>query len=354
MLYALILKSQNPEIRFKQLKVLQITSENDLEVNSLRTEVDPQAFLEIIEKFYKNEQPEKYKSLLATSPNIFKASEYTTVTPQSVGLTSTSDVAMELKLKVMELQRLVLFDKHIVEQILKGDKYSKTRAQRIKQLMSEIIELKKDSTMSLASWNTDMSWLDTWLGSASYSTNPYVQLYYTMLSSAKQKVRNDYEPWRRKFDKLLENALKEIGINPKPATKLIGGPDSNKLFERFVKKDKFGNEFFITEEDEEFNELGSAQQELLFFILESNDQFFVNEKSTFIDPKTNKPIALANRVATYRKTKKGSNIPVTNLGLFNRELNISGERKSGTVFKWQRGFLPKEAPLLSDVARDHG
>jgi len=105
--------------------------------------------------------------------------------------------------------------------------------------------------------------MDSWLGSASYSTNPYVQLYYSMLSEAKQKVRNDYEPWRRKFDTLLEKALQEIGINPKPTTKLIGGPDSNKLFENFVKTDKYGEERFITEKDEEFSKLGKAQQELL-------------------------------------------------------------------------------------------
>lgn len=72
-----------------------------------------------------------------------------------------------------------------------------------------------------------------------------------MLSEAKQKVRNDYEPWRRKFDKLLEAALREIGINPKPTTKLIGGPDSNILFEKFIKSNEYNEERFITETDEE-------------------------------------------------------------------------------------------------------
>lgn len=68
-----------------------------------------------------------------------------------------------------------------------------------------------------------------------------------MLTDAKQKVRNDYEPWRRKFDKLLEAALTEIGVDPKPITKLIGGPNSKVLMDKFIKLDKNNNERFVTD-----------------------------------------------------------------------------------------------------------
>lgn len=349
MMYAIILKAQNPELKFRQLKVLHIPSEADASENSLKNEVDPVAFLEIIEKYYKNEQPEQYKALIEANPDIFKPEHYQTVDAASVQVTTdTQDPAMELKYKILELQELVMYDKHIVEKTIQGDRVGKEarqRTKRIEQLMGQIIKMKKDTTMSLASWDTDMQWLDTWIGSASYSTNPYVQLYYKMLTDAKQKVRNDYEPWRRKFDKLLEAALREIGINPKPATKLIGGPDSNVLFEKFVKSNEYNEERFIVETDEEWNTLGSAQQELLKFILNSNDYFFVD---------TENHIAMANKVITYKTGAKGKKIPVTNLGLFNKELRTKGLRKKGEVTQWFRGFLPKGAPLLEDITREHG
>lgn len=350
MLYALILKSQNPDLMFRDLKVLHIPSELDKDNDSLRNEVDPVPFLEIIEKFLKAEHPSKYEDLLKASPKIFKPDEYSTVTTKSVRVNSVGqDPAMILKLKILELQKLIMYDKNIVEKVIKGDKVSSNRTQKIGELMSEIIELKKDKSMSLASWDTDMKWMDTWVGSASYSTNPYVQLYYKMLTEAKQRVRNDYEPWRRKFDKLMENALSEIGINPKPVTKLIGGPNTKVLMDKFIKIDEHNNERFVTdtkkEDQVEWNALGPAQQELLRFILNSNDQFFVDEMAP-------NGKAMANKVVTTRKTSRGSKA-VTNLGLYNKEISPVGSKRKGTTFKWERGFLPKMAPKLSDVIQQH-
>lgn len=63
---------------------------------------------------------------------------------------------------------------------------------------------------------------------------------------------------------------------------------------------------------------------------------------------------MANKVITYRIGAKGKKIPVTNLGLFNRELKAKGLRKKGEVTQWYRGFLPKAAPLLEDITREHG
>lgn len=142
MLYALILKSQNPSLKFKQLKVLHIPSEIHAMEDSMRTEVDPQPFLEIIEQFYKKEHPDKYAALVKESPNIFKVEEYMAVTKEQVRV--TEDPAMSLRMKILELQNLVMYNK------LQGSE-SQSRNDKIKQLMEEIIDLKKDNTMSLAS-----------------------------------------------------------------------------------------------------------------------------------------------------------------------------------------------------------
>lgn len=148
MLYAMILKSQNPELKFRQLKVLHIPSEIDSNQDSLHTEIDPQPFLEIIEQFYKKEHPDKYAALIKESPKIFSTSEYMVVTKEQVRV--TEDPAMSLRMKILELQNLVMYSK------LKGTE-SQDRNAKIEQLMKEILDMKKDNTMSLAAWYTDMS-----------------------------------------------------------------------------------------------------------------------------------------------------------------------------------------------------
>jgi len=142
MLYAMILKSQNPDLKFRQLKVLHIPSEIHANEDSIHTEVDPQPFLEIIEQFYKKEHPDKYAALIKESPKIFETTEYMAVTKDQVRV--TEDPAMSLRMKILELQNLVMYNKM-------QDGESESRNEKIKQLMKEIIDMKKDKTMSLAS-----------------------------------------------------------------------------------------------------------------------------------------------------------------------------------------------------------
>ena len=74
--------------------------------------------------------------------------------------------------------------------------------------------------------------MDNWLGSASYSTNPYVQLYHKILCEQKQKARDKYETWRAQFNKLLTDGLKELGLTS--VTNYFGGPNREVLFNKLL------------------------------------------------------------------------------------------------------------------------
>lgn len=54
--------------------------------------------------------------------------------------------------------------------------------------------------------------MDQYFGSASYSTNPYVQLYNKVVQEQKQEAANKYNTWRRKFETLTSELMKEMGI----------------------------------------------------------------------------------------------------------------------------------------------
>lgn len=153
MLYALILKSTRPNVKFRQLKVLHIPSEFDKHRDSVHNNVDVVAYLQLLENFFKNDPSVagKYEALIKQNPDLFKAEHYMATTYESAGVSRTGDPAMELRLKIQELQELVLYDKNIVNRVLKGEAGSWERTKRIEELMSQIIEMKKDKTMSLAS-----------------------------------------------------------------------------------------------------------------------------------------------------------------------------------------------------------
>lgn len=359
MLYAVMMKSENPNLRFRNLKVLHIPSEFDKNYDSIHNIVDVAAFLEIIEAYLKDKEPAKHKALLAKNPKIFEPDEYQVASQYSfkTGLSEKADPAMDLKLKIQELESLIMYDQNIVKGVKSAKKGAGERKQRIKVLMEDIIKLQKDSSLSYASWDRDLSWFDNWIGSASYSHNPYVQMYYRLLSEQKQKSRKDYMTWKEKFNKLLENVLRVNG--EQKVTRWVGGVNREKVFEKFYITETYGETVkrrLVTNkpiDEQRYSQLGAEEKAFIDFVNDSIEKFFVDEKSEFIDPATGKQTALANKIVTYKKSK-GHEVPVTNLMLFNKELKRSGRREQGKKWEYYYGFLPKYAPQLDDIAKQHG
>lgn len=72
------------------------------------------------------------------------------------------------------------------------------------------------------------------------------------------------------------------------------------------------------------------------FVLDSVDQFYINEKSSWTDPNTGKKVALANRVATQREIN-GKLRNITNLDLARGSNRISSEVFADNNGKYYRG-----------------
>lgn len=356
MLYAFMAKVESPQARFRNLELLHIRDKWSVGDQDAFRHVNVQAMLEIIQNTLKAEQPKVYAKLEALPhfKQIFDPASY--MTNDSASFENNhpgADPAMLLKLKVLELQGLVMYDKDIIGNVLRDDYASKERYKRIESLMEEIIKLRNDQSISYASWDTDMGWMDRWLGSASASTNPYVKMYYSLLTDSKQKARNKYLTWREKFNALIRELQKESG--GKPLTSLIGGTNREKLFGFALKREQLGDSIrtrFITEKDSEWKSLTATQKKFVTFVNDSVGMFFDNKLSDFEDPITGKKVALANQVVTYRK-RAGREVGVTNLDLYNKTYDKStGARRE--KFVYERGFFPKHPPQIDDVAAKHG
>lgn len=162
MLYAFMIKANDPKAAFRNLELLHIPNRYAINDGDAKRVVNARAYLEIIEGYLRKEAPEKYAALKKNlSPQHFKAlfdpATYNNNDSRSLSDTHPgADPAMELKLKILKLQSLVMYDKDIVGKALQGDKGSQERYRQIKELTEDIIKLKSDPTISYASWDTDM------------------------------------------------------------------------------------------------------------------------------------------------------------------------------------------------------
>ena len=369
MLYALIIKAEHPNARFRNLDILYIKNQWSISEEDIYRKVNVPAFLEIIQRTLENEQPDIYNKL-KSKPHfnkLFDPTTYTTYTSKDYDFmsdhpkSSSSDL---VKHKLLKLQELIMFDSAMADLDRKTTRLVKTikngrevtidetaeRRQQIADLMAEIIELKKDPSISMSVTESNMGWLDRYLGSQSYSTNPYVQLYYKELSKAKQRSRDTYEKITNTHDSLLQKLIADKGL--KAASRLIGGVDREKLFGNLFISDEAHKKRLMHSGDKEFNNLSKAEQNYLTFINNSMSGVFEKEHAKMIDPYNETP--LANRIVTYRDWHGRTNIPVTNLDLHNKLYGPSSKEASPDSFKYYKGFFPRYAPQIDDVARLHG
>ncbi len=336
MLYALMIKAENPNARFRNLELIHITNKDSLFRSDSQRGVDVPAFLHIIKSTLKNEHKELWQRLegLDHFDKLFSPNEYVTTSSTQVNARHpNADSGMLLKLKLLELESLVMAANDIRRGVENKDEDSQARYTKIRELMKEIIDLKNDQKINYGSWDTDMAWMEKWLGSPTSSTNPYVKLYYSELSKAKNAHRKEYTEWRIKFDDILKRLQAAKGL--KPVTSIIGGVDRQKLYGFAIKTEGSGEsirERFVTENDAEWDKLSAIEQEFLTFINGSISQFFVDEDSTYTDPETGRKVSLANRIVTYR-TVAGREVGISNLQLYNDEYNKSAKNRKRTPFK---------------------
>lgn len=373
MLYAFIIKFENPEVRFRNLEVLYIRNQWSIgEVDPAR-KVHVPAFLEIIQKTLEKEQPDLYK-IISEKPHfkqLFDPASYTTVTSADFMSdrphASSSDL---VKHKMLKLQELIMYDAALsdlnrtssktITKTIDGVEVTiddiKVRREAIAKLMEEIIALKKDPSVSMSVTEANMGWMDRYLGSQSYSTNPYVQMYYKELSKGKQKSRDIYEKNTHQFDSLLQKLIESKGL--KSVSRFVGGVDRQELFKFAFISDKNNKRRLKHRDDAEFEALSQIEKDFLNFVNNSMSGVFLPEYAKMIDPsfdanKGDKP--LANRVVTYRNWAGRVNVPVTNLDLHNKTYTFgSTKRDSDIPFLYYAGFYPKYSPQIDDIARMHG
>jgi len=348
-IYAFILRHENPKLTFRELKNIHIRSPNNLD-DSAANIVNIVPFLEIIEKQMKDSNPTLYADLKKNRPDLFAASNYIVADVASITqATEFQDPALQLEHLINKLQSLILYDKTIAGGFNSTSaKDQKKRSAEIAAITEQIFKLRGQKGINYAAISSDIGWMDEFLGSSSFSTHPYVQFYYKMLSEAKLDARKNYDKWVSQYRVITKALVDASGLPNKSG--YVGGIDRNKLFKPLFMETQQGATTMrrlYHSGDTEFKNLTTAQQNYLNFVNSSMASIFVN---------TADKVALANRVVTFNQKKGVKRITeVTNLDLYNGvggKIATRGKQKLG--FSYYDGFFPKIPMETYDIQSRFG
>jgi hypothetical protein len=338
MFYAFMLKYENPDIKFRDLMAVWAPNEYLALSDDAINRVDVASFLEVIENYYRNEDPDTYYKILQKSPNIFNPQEYNG-TSKSVENAIGND-HKATKARVLELREKLRWT--MMNQ-LDRHKMTDEDQRKVAKLMKEYNEIAHEAGLNIQSWNEDIGLFDTWLGDYSNINHPAVKLWKKELDSALRKQRLEANEKVDRFRALLTPVYKEYlrksGRLQDMAAKLgvlkrkLSYADYNKLYKSMmIKDDKFSKGQptwrLITEKDPQWKDgtLTDAQKKLLRYTNDSFGEYF--GKGGFMNEYA---------VKNTEQTK-------TVLELYN-------SNKAGIdQFKYHRGFLPVIPPTPGDIA----
>lgn len=344
MLYALIVKAENPEARFERLNVMHIPNEWEATRgrNSLNVEVGD--YLRMIEQYYRNEKPAEYKSLLAKSPRIFDPREYNAprdadYTQEVLNSTVASEGETLQKLR-LQLQRLTT-TVELRAQEDSNDGWTTEEKRTRDNLMKKILQgsslIPVNFTGELDS-KYEISMATHYLGTINDTHNPYVQAYAQMLNTGKEAARVEFSQKQREFKNLLGKVLEEKGMKQGAFERAFKWVDKQKAFQNLwdeketVDPDtgvKYLERGLTVKGSEKYNKLSASEKAL-------SDYMAKEMKDIFHD------VMVTGKNAIIGEDFKGK--PMTKLDLYNKS-------RGGAHFEYKDNFVPRVGITHEEVAQ---
>ena len=343
-IYALMLKINHPEMKFRDLQVAWIPGRFQATLEDMDRFVHAPSYLAMLKTFLQDKSALKkhglpedvYDQIIKDSPNAFNPSHY------------SDKVSSELVDNLIDATKRPeqIFNEKVQElNILLGGREnfeSLPKAERAKAMVlwKEIATMRIDPSMSLdLTLQHDIGGFVEWFGN--YSDVPMGQF---------QAWNNYRDEQRHKVDKIHNHNFKNLQSLIEPVLKkYLRGRFKVRAFGKYILadikyQDLYGWAFKDTEidgysrerlmlpEDEEYRLLDKEQQDLLNFLNEEFRKFFVGEK------------AYGNQTATIDSKDKELSV----IDLYNRSKN------EGEKFKWYPGWFPKVMKTAAEVNYEEG
>lgn len=197
-LRTLILKEQQPDVKFKDIKVVHL---NRLE-GTKEFHINLDQTLPILERFLMTERPKEYGALIAKNPKIFDATEYREERLENKEMYDKSGYSREQIIQEMTNDLFTL-----------STKKNKTLQDRdtIAELTKEIMAMEGPAGLDLnPAHSEDLSAFGRWLGNKYSKNNPLIRKYFANhFNPAKEAIKKERAEIQQKHNKVLLPLLKE-------------------------------------------------------------------------------------------------------------------------------------------------
>ena len=355
MLYALVIKINNPEAKFRRIAIAHVADEFTTYRGNNRTEVEVAPFLGMMEDHFKS-KPEIWAKLMALPhfKTLFDPTEYSTsYSPELVKSIKTNgnSPSAEYTLLTKKIAELTFLTTEDDDFIRKGGKEFKKARHNLNVYMKQIQELA--STIGVEDLTLEdggMSYMSTWFGNIYDSTDPYIKMIRSIKSAQEEKARQEYtkvnagfvarlKPVYEQYMARTGNTLGKIPV----LGEVINFTKYKDLYDFMYKevKNKDGDIIRIdmnsTKEDfDNFKRTVSKEErEFAKYINDyyrewfSPDSYFMKKSIKSIDPdsgttKNVSPMDIQNGIHGRRRDKVGN-------------------------FKWYEGWMPKFARTFEEV-----
>ena len=265
MLQAVILKANNPEIKFRHLRTHWVPNEFQAKLDDPYKDVEVRSYLKMIEQFLRNEMPDAYKEMSRKSPDLFKPEEYGAPSLRIVDQLSVTkdDTDTFLRKKFEELTHL------------RNHNPNNKNDHAIKVLTSEIADLVKDSNTNItlngdgilnATEADALGIYKKLFGHTGSIKSPIVQLWAKFFKSRKRQVQEEVRDINNRFKALVEPIRQEYLEGGKNVIDRVSGRRIN-----LINHDNFYNFMwkghrFVTKNDAEYHALDKKRQKLIDFV----------------------------------------------------------------------------------------
>ena len=341
-LYAFMLKLNNPDMQFKNLKVAHIPDSHTAGRAFVDADVDMDNYIPMIEALFKDKKfleiaalpTDTYKKIKEASPRAFVVGDY-----QSTTATAYSDLIQKgagpaTMSKIADINYLA--NKKEIEGSLSKEE-QKVLAKATQDLldMENILGVKLPREIPA---DYEIGLFTKLTGTYMDTNNPYLKLLKVLQDQRMDKAVQNYTKIEQKFEQLLQDVRKEHGDNKVGKTLGRFNFDSNPAFWDWAYnevRDEEGNysKTLLTDEDVAlWDRLSNSQKALLKYV---ND----TQEKVLTDPNSH-----LNKIV-YKENGES----YTALDWYNLQTN---QRKLG--FKYQKGWFAKTMMTEAEVNRKNG
>lgn len=368
MLYALMVKINNPDVKFRDLSVMWVPNKYKATHYDPTASVEVEDYLEMIKTFLQDKEAVKeaglsenvYKELLEKSPKLFEASEYTFgYADRMRGITKTEnryqdEIISELldskksptriaEEAINELTRIIQQAPVLIN--LGKNRYTdldKKDQVKARYLTFKILQLIQDPNVSMnISSDLDISAISGWLGNYSELSIPQIQIWKKFRDEQYYKAAREFDKKQSEHNKYFKPVLDEY-YKEHPMLlrnkRYMNFNNYEKMFSWMYKE--FDNNGSIQKRlliptDEEYKKLNETKRNYVDYLNRHYASYFVGKD------------AYVNEFASYVPHKGGLR-PITIMDLYNKELE--GNRQ----FKYYPGWFPKVPKEQSEMIFEAG